>query len=85
MNVIHRDVKPANILIDYRGHIAVSDYGTCVQFASDCKVNLIYALFFLSYLQGQIGWKCKSYMDRCLSGSTSQGTRTIKSGELSGA
>ncbi|XP_021926126.1 serine/threonine-protein kinase AtPK2/AtPK19-like isoform X2 [Zootermopsis nevadensis] len=35
--VIHRDLKPSNILVDSRGHIAVTDYGLCKEFNLDTQ------------------------------------------------
>jgi serine/threonine protein kinase len=41
MGVMYRDLKPENILLDAVGHLAITDYGLCKQFAADTKVNLI--------------------------------------------
>ena len=31
LNIIYRDVKPENILIDADGHIRIADFGLCKQ------------------------------------------------------
>lgn len=40
LNVIYRDVKPENILLDYQGHIALCDFGLCkLNMSNDDKTN----------------------------------------------
>jgi serine/threonine protein kinase len=39
MGVVHRDVKPGNLLVDERGHLWVSDFGLA-QFQSDAGLTL---------------------------------------------
>ncbi|KAF8128764.1 kinase-like domain-containing protein, partial [Mycena galopus ATCC 62051] len=29
LNIIHRDIKPPNILINFDGHCIIADYGAC--------------------------------------------------------
>jgi serine/threonine protein kinase len=41
LRVVHRDVKPENILMDVAGHIALSDYGLCKRLGHSAKVNVI--------------------------------------------
>jgi eukaryotic-like serine/threonine-protein kinase len=39
MGVIHRDIKPGNLLLDARGHVWITDFGLA-QVASDAKLTL---------------------------------------------
>jgi eukaryotic-like serine/threonine-protein kinase len=39
--IVHRDIKPGNILVDYDGHVRLVDFGIAGYFAKNKKSNLI--------------------------------------------
>jgi len=38
MHVIHRDIKPQNILINQKGEVKITDFGVCSELAHTCDV-----------------------------------------------
>lgn len=48
MKVIHRDIKPENLLIDYHGHIKISDFGWSVHAPSMKRMTMCGTLDYLS-------------------------------------
>jgi serine/threonine protein kinase len=43
-DVIHRNLKLDNILLDAAGHVVLTDFGSSKEFPPDVKVNLISVL-----------------------------------------
>jgi serine/threonine protein kinase len=50
MGIVHRDIKPNNILLDSDGHIALADYGLCKAFPIHEQVNLISILSVVEFI-----------------------------------
>lgn len=58
MGLIHRDVKPDNMLLDKHGHLKLADFGTCMKMDEVSKpVNKMLGFKMYSYLLCLCAWK----------------------------
>ncbi len=52
--LIHRDIKPDNVLIDKDGHIRLADFGSCLKMDAKGNVNCTTAVGTPDYISPEI-------------------------------
>ena len=53
-SIMHRDIKPDNILIDLNGHIRLADFGSCLKMLPDGSVQSNVAVGTPDYISPEI-------------------------------
>lgn len=51
MGLIHRDVKPDNMLLDKHGHLKLADFGTCMKMDEVSNKRVLCFFFNASFLR----------------------------------
>ena len=54
MGFVHRDIKPENTLIDHRGHVKLTDFGTCMRMDDQGLVHSETVVGSLDYVSPEV-------------------------------
>ena len=50
MGLIHRDVKPDNMLLDKHGHLKLAEFGTCMKMDEVSNKRVLFFFFYLDFI-----------------------------------